>query len=527
MPLPSPDDYDDWREFARALMGSLGDGTGDVIASGIGSSSGGNTGGVVGVGGTIEAPEGFDFVYWNGSLADLFVGHDILTAPDIVTPFQIDTQSLALASVELDILAAGAVDSTKLVDGAVVSAKIIDLAVINAKIANATILSAKIGDLQVLTAKIADLQVLTAKIGDLQVNTLQVANAAISAAKIANLAVGAANIIIASIGSAQIQDASIATADIGAAQITTALIGTAAITSALILDATIASADIGAAQIVQAAIGALAVGSAQIQDASIVSAKIADLAVTAAKIASLTFDKMTAGTLDAVIDMGSGLIRFTIGGNKLVMGKGFGTSSQFFMWFGPSMAESAMSESTAVFYLKTDGSAYFGGDLIAGTQTNSVQTTILSPTADVVLGPFGTLGHNRQYTVNYQYQRVWTIAPHSGLGSPSGSMSVLVTLQRWNPTTSVWDTLTSSTASGGVTDYTPADPPGASADNGTEYDNIFGSISYTDTSHTTADVQLRAVLSSFTDGVSWSGGGGDPRTVIGITQRLSIQSVES
>ena len=28
--------------------------------------------------------------------------------------------------------------------------------------------------------------------------------------------------------------------------------------------------------------------------------------------------------------------RFSVGGNALYIGRGFGTSSQFFLWFGPN-----------------------------------------------------------------------------------------------------------------------------------------------------------------------------------------------
>src|SRR5205085_6523266 len=146
MALTSPYDYSDWQSFASALLQVLTDGTGGVAADSAGSSSGGGV-----------PPAGFEPVYWNPSLDNLYTGTSFLTAPPTVTPFQSDTQSLALASVEL----------AQIADGAVGTSKLIDLAVINAKIANATILSAKIGDLQVVTAKINDLAVNNAKIGDL------------------------------------------------------------------------------------------------------------------------------------------------------------------------------------------------------------------------------------------------------------------------------------------------------------------------------------------------------------------------
>lgn len=230
-------------------------------------------------------------------------------------------------------------------------------------------LTAKIGDLQVNTAKIANLAVGSAQIAVLSVLTANIANLNVTTGKIANLAVTAA----------QIADATITTAKIGSAQITSALIGSA--------------------QIISALIGALAVGTAAIQDSAITNAKIADATIQSAKIANLTFDKMIAGTLNAIIDMGTGLIRFTIGGNKLTMGKGFGTSNQFIMWFGPDQDESLMSEGAAIFYLKTNGDAYFGGTLSAGTIYNAGSSTLASDTG-FVLGPFSSSGHLITYNVD-------------------------------------------------------------------------------------------------------------------------------
>src|SRR5690242_1491536 len=104
MPLPSPYDYDDWRPFASALLQALGSGDQGVVAGSAGSVT------------TMVPPVGFEPVFWNPSLNNLYTGSDFLTAPNIVTPFQIDTQSLALASVELQQIADGAVDTNKIVD---------------------------------------------------------------------------------------------------------------------------------------------------------------------------------------------------------------------------------------------------------------------------------------------------------------------------------------------------------------------------------------------------------------------------
>lgn len=221
------------------------------------------------------------------------------------------------------------------------TAHLADLAVELNKLADDAVSSAKLQDLAVLTAHIGDVQVVTAKIADLAVNNAKIANAAITSAKIDNLAV------------------------------------------------------------LRAHIAAAAIGSAQIDDLAVTTAKINDAAVTSAKILSLIIDKVTAGTLDAEIDMGTGLIRFTIGGNTLTLGKGFGTSDQFIMWFGPSVDEDLMSEVAAIFYLKTDGSAYFGGSLSAGVLYNAVSTSDLSSSAQIETSWYGSNGGTIQVVLAY------------------------------------------------------------------------------------------------------------------------------
>lgn len=484
MPLPSPDNYDDWRDFANALLQALG--SAQEADSLSGSIDGSQVTGTVPAS-SLPAPDpSIAPVYWSFPDQQLFLAGDFTVPPPVISPFAIDTQSLALASVELGTLA----------DNSVSEAKIIDLAVSNAKIANATILSAKIGDAQIVEAKIGNLAVSSAKIMLLAVGTAQIADAAITTVKIGSAQVGTAQIgtaVItqalmadASIGSAQIINASIATADIGSAQITTALIGLAQITAALIAN--------------------LAVGTAAIADAAIVNAKIADATIQSAKIANLVFDKLTAGTLNAVVDMGTGLIRFSIGGNRLSLGKGFGTSNQFFMWFGPDMVETAMSEAAAIFYLKTNGDAYFGGTLLAGTLTNQRTTSDISPTAQVAIGPFGTNGNDRTVTLSYSYFSVrdqTTACPAPT--TPTAQVKLYTGLL--GDTTTLLATLNVSgtnTCEGG----TVSDP-------GTFETSMGDSVTITDTDHTLTD---KAYWAEITARANIGGGT--------VTQRVSIISVE-
>lgn len=261
--FPSPEMHDDWRSFARALIGVLED-----LATG--SVSYGDITYVIGE--TPVDPEnlppfppGWVPMWLSTADALLYMGNpafDPPTAPDIVF---IDTANIAEAAIENNKLAndavttakilAGAVTELKLVDNAVTALKladnsvdtaaIINLAVASAKVGDAAILTAKIGDLQVLNAKvgdatilnaklvdatiqsgkianaaiisalIADLAVVQAKIGDLAVNEAKIANAAITSGKIANLAVGVAHVQAAAINTAAIIDGAVVNAKIG------------------------------------------------------------------------------------------------------------------------------------------------------------------------------------------------------------------------------------------------------------------------------------------------------------------------
>lgn len=71
----------------------------------------------------------------------------------------------------------------------------------------------------------------------------------------------------------------------------------------------------------------------------------------------------------------------------------FGTTNQFIEWFGPvSVSEGQMSEGNAITYLKTDGSAYFGGAIISGALSTSSTTSSLGTSETVEIGPFGSNG---------------------------------------------------------------------------------------------------------------------------------------
>lgn len=268
---------------------------------------------------------------------------------------------------------------------------------------------------------------------------------------------------------------------------------------------------IAGAAIGSALIANLAVGTGHINDLAVSEAKIQDLAVTSAKIAELIVDKISSGTLDAVIDVGTGMLKFTIGGNALYIGRGFGTGSQFIMWFGPSaLAPAAATEAAATFFLKIDGSAYFGGSLTAGTLTNRVTSSSLSTTASTTTGTFGSNGGPRVVTVGYSYSRFGRRAGDQ-TASYTGSMGGTITL---SGTASG-----SSAASGGVGGLNEYDPE---FNRTTFRTQMSGSFTVTDNSGGLT-ASYTATLSGFSE-IVFPGppvGGADV-----VTQTLSIVSVE-
>ena len=112
--------------------------------------------------------------------------------------------------------------------------------------------------------------------------------------------------------------------------VTTAKIADAAITEAKIADAAISSAKIQDAAITSAKIADAAITSAKIADASITTAKIADLAVTNAKIQDLSFSKLTAGTCDASL---------VIGSSGYIKSQNYSAGSDGFIIYGSGDAE--------------------------------------------------------------------------------------------------------------------------------------------------------------------------------------------
>jgi hypothetical protein len=217
--------------------------------------------------------------------------------------------------------------------------------------------------------------------------------------------------------------------------------------------------------------------------------------------------------LNGDLHINNGKVIWSNGVSQKVAGVGFGTSSQFIEWFGPVMALNLCSESNAVCYLKTNGDAYFGGVLNVGVLKNSAQTTLIAPTAEVVVGPFGSNGGSRVVTLNYSYEKGVSI---SNAASWTGTPTATVLLERW--TGSAWATVGTLNATGSVygENGTGVSEPGIVAV------TMGGSITVTDTAGGTNNIQFRGRITSRTDITVTS-------TVIGTDyerQGIGVLSVE-
>ncbi|WP_157092735.1 MULTISPECIES: hypothetical protein [Sphingomonas] len=130
--------------------------------------------------------------------------------------------------------------------------------------------------------------------------------------------------------------------------------------------------------------------------------------------------------INADLRMGTGRVVFDNGSVMRVQGTGFGKNGDLVTWFGPSMSIAACTRANAISYEATNGDAYFGGTLSAGTIKNAVRTT--SPYTDTLsTGDIGSNGDKRTIVLSFAYSR------RSASGSNqagSGASSAVVALYR-------------------------------------------------------------------------------------------------
>lgn len=260
-------------------------------------------------------------------------------------------------------------------------------------------------------------------------------------------------------------------------------------------------------------------GVVQMQNVQVNGSLLVDGTITAAKIGAsqVTADKVAAGAITTEkmsvlsgggqsIDAQNGRITWTNGAVMKVVGIGFGSSSQFIEWFGPYFASLAScTEANATSYLKTDGSAYFGGALSAGTLFSSIQTTNQASDAEVTLGPYGSNGGSIGVVLSYTYSSSRSFAE---AGTASGSDAISASVQLYRTIGAGSETLVATLPISGLWTW--------EKEEGTRFESqsMGGSTTYTDTAATTSTRTYRAVIASRT--LQFTGGTGVSQ-IIGIT----------
>lgn len=203
-----------------------------------------------------------------------------------------------------------------------------------------------------------------------------------------------------------------------------------------------------------------------------------------------------------------------------VTGLGFGTSGQFVDWFGPRPVNGNIdlcSEATAIYYLKTNGDRYTAGTDLSGDITASGQTTSISASASVTVGPFSTNGGRKRVSVSYAFTRTRAI---SNAVSYSGSAGATVLLERSFDGVTWTEIGVAESFVGAITEEIPGN---TEFEPGVLQEQISGSFPREDTDNTvSATLRYRASLTSRTQHTFNS-------TPIGadvILQSLDLISVE-
>lgn len=137
---------------------------------------------------------------------------------------------------------------------------------------------------------------------------------------------------------------------------------------------------------------------------SVTAAKIGvtELSALSANVGTLTAGLIRDAGDNFRVDISNGRTIAKTGGYMKVTGNPFGSANQFIEWYGPFNANLATcTEANAVYYLKTNGQAYFGGALLAGVLKNAAQGTVLNGTNTVELGPFSSNGNQITITASW------------------------------------------------------------------------------------------------------------------------------
>lgn len=255
-----------------------------------------------------------------------------------------------------------------------------------------------------------------AVLGDLLYANMQAVNllGTITETQIASDAISSPKIQAGAIVAGKIGAGAVVANTIAAGAITaTNLIASGIITGSLIATGTIVASNMAANSITATNIASNAVTADKIEAGAVTAAKIS---VTQLSALTATMGTVTAGVVQnasgsAKFDLTNGKIVFNNGVYMKVTGIGFGANSDYLEWYGPTVSEAsnfvACNDANAIFYLKTDGTAFFGGvtnaplvthEYVNVTTSDIVGYEIVPRGVDKVLielwGASGTGGNN-------------------------------------------------------------------------------------------------------------------------------------
>lgn len=131
---------------------------------------------------------------------------------------------------------------------------------------------------------------------------------------------------------------------------------------------------------------------------------IANAAIKTAHILDLQINKVTSGSMGAIITLtGSSKIIFQSSTHMKVQGIGFGIGSKLIEWYGVNMPVSAMSIANSLYHMTTDGDVYNGDSNVRRNQ-DSVTTT--GQTDDISIS-FSSAGSAIKITAEVTYSYRW------------------------------------------------------------------------------------------------------------------------
>lgn len=134
-----------------------------------------------------------------------------------------------------------------------------------------------------------------------------------------------------------------------------------------------------------------------------------------------------AGTGAATFEDGRLIIRS--GAYMKVEGKPFGVTGDLTSWSGIGSDPANCSKSNGLRWEDNKGNSYFGGSLTAGTLKNDVRTTSTAGNAEIINGPFSTLGRQKSVVVSYSLRKTDT-ANTGTWNPPSGSVNATIYIYR-------------------------------------------------------------------------------------------------